>query len=97
MTTTELLIDYGFTPNLRGYYYLKKAIDFISTTPDDDIIATTKILYPALGLTFDTSEASIERAIRYSIAMNDSEKIKRIKKPTNTTIIMLLAEIKRDS
>lgn len=62
----EVLLTIGIPPNLLGYSYILYALELILLNPLY-LNAITKKLYIDIGKKYDTSPASVERAIRTAI------------------------------
>ena len=62
----EVLASLGTPMHVRGYQYLKTAIELTARTPSL-VSAITKMLYPQLALMYDTSPSCVERAMRHAI------------------------------
>lgn len=63
---TEILKELGIPVHLKGYPYLRNAIE--RAVKDEDIInAVTKVLYPAVAKEYKTTGSKVERAIRHAI------------------------------
>ena len=52
--------------HIKGYQYLREAI-IIAVNEMDVINAITKVLYPQVAKTFQTTPSRVERAIRHAI------------------------------
>lgn len=102
---SSLLRDMGFKTNLKGYYYIPKAVSIIckSTIPCD--VSMTKTVYPMVSKAFGTTNSRVERAMRHSLecAFETGEKelidkvfscsVSPLKgKPTNSEFLFRLAE-----
>ena len=63
---TSIIKALGISANLKGYYYLRYAIELMinDITLIDGI---TKVIYPKIAERFDTNPLSAERAIRHAI------------------------------
>lgn len=87
MEIQKLLLKKGFSPHLKGFDYLVKAVRLWN----DDIRYShnvTTLLYPSIAELYGTSASSVERAISHLI---DSTGIKH----TNSELIARIAlEIK---
>ncbi|MDL2234802.1 sporulation transcription factor Spo0A [Christensenellaceae bacterium OttesenSCG-928-L17] len=57
----------GVPAHLRGYHYLRTAIQYFATAEDPSCIAVTKDVYPAIAQQYNTRPALVERAIRNAI------------------------------
>ena len=63
---TKIIKRLGISTNLKGYYYIREAIELI--IKDLNYVgALTKRLYPDVAKKFDTTASRVERAIRHSI------------------------------
>ena len=98
------LRDLGVAANVRGYNYLKTALDLGCKNPLV-IEMITKCLYPEIAKLYKTTSSRVERAIRHAIEISwnrgSEELIKEIwgytispekEKPTNSEYIAALAE-----
>lgn len=63
---TSIIKELGVSANVKGYYYVRYAIELMinDITLIDGI---TKVIYPKVAETFDTTPLSAERAIRHAI------------------------------
>ena len=101
---TELLHELGVPAHIRGYQYLRYAIELV--IKDITILnSITKSLYPEIAIKFDTTPNRVERAIRHAIETSwersELDVINRLfrytirndrGKPTNSEFIALLAD-----
>lgn len=100
----ELLRRAGVPANIRGYDYLKDALD-ICYNDKSYLKAVTKRLYPAIAKREDTTSSRVERAIRHAIEVSwgrgDLETLQKIfgyttnanhDHPTNSEFIATLTE-----
>lgn len=64
-TITSIIQELGLMPHLKGYHYIRTAIEMIleDTTYLDKITA----LYSVIGKKYETSGSKVERAIRHCI------------------------------
>lgn len=63
---TNILRDIGVPAHIKGYHYLREAL--IIVAKDMDVInALTKVLYPQIARTFQTTSAGVVRALRYAV------------------------------
>jgi len=62
----KTLLNLGISPNTKGYRYLRDGI-IICTTYDSKVALTNKFIYAQLAKEYNTTEASIERAVRHAI------------------------------
>ena len=101
---TNIIHDIGVPAHIKGYQYLREAI--IIAVEDMDVInAITKILYPQVAKTFQTTPSRVERAIRHAIEVawdrGDLDTLQKFfgytvsntkGKPTNSEFIALIAD-----
>ena len=101
---TGIIHEIGVPAHIKGYQYLREAI--IIAVGDMDVInAITKILYPQVAKTFQTTPSRVERAIRHAIEVawdrGDLDTLQRFfgytvsntkGKPTNSEFIALIAD-----
>ncbi len=101
---TSIIHEIGVPAHIKGYQYLREAI--IIAVGDMDVInAITKILYPQVAKTFQTTPSRVERAIRHAIEVawdrGDLDTLQRFfgytvsntkGKPTNSEFIALIAD-----
>ena len=101
---TNIIHEIGVPAHIKGYQYLREAI--IIAVEDMDVInAITKILYPQVAKTFQTTPSRVERAIRHAIEVawdrGDLDTLQRFfgytvsntkGKPTNSEFIALIAD-----
>ncbi|MCC8014058.1 MAG: sporulation initiation factor Spo0A C-terminal domain-containing protein [Eubacterium sp.] len=104
MSSSDLLLRLGITPNLKGYRYGVLAINMVLA--DESLAsAVTKEVYPEIARTFKTTPTRAERAIRHAIEVMmlraDNDFLLKIfgsiinndrRKPTNSEFIATLAE-----
>jgi two-component system response regulator (stage 0 sporulation protein A) len=99
--TSAILRCLGIGFHMRGYAYIKQAVEMML---EDPTYATgiTKRLYPDLGRLFCTNDKCIERAIRFAISrMNCSDDVKTSlfgyaeESYTNKEFLATIAEILR--
>ena len=101
---TEVIHEIGVPAHIKGYQYLREAI-ILSVNNMEMINAVTKVLYPEVAKTFDTTPSRVERAIRHAIEVawdrGDIEILQKffgytvsnIKgKPTNSEFIAMIAD-----
>lgn len=63
---TDIIHEIGVPAHIKGYTYLREAI--VLAVKDMDIInAVTKVLYPTVAKTYNTTASRVERAIRHAI------------------------------
>ena len=101
---TSIIHEIGVPAHIKGYQYLREAI--IIAVHDMDVInAITKVLYPQVAKTFQTTPSRVERAIRHAIEVawdrGDLDTLQRFfgytvsntkGKPTNSEFIALIAD-----
>ena len=63
---TSIIHEIGVPAHIKGYQYLREAI-IIAVNDMDVINAITKVLYPQVAKTFQTTPSRVERAIRHAI------------------------------
>lgn len=91
-----ILQEAGIPPHIKGYLYLREAIQMIYE--DSGLLGSvTKVVYPTIAHTFETEASRVERAIRHAIEVSWSkgnmEQFHQSKqKPTNSGFIALAAE-----
>ena len=71
ITESHSTSDAGFvigsgTAHIKGYQYLREAI-IMSVNDPEMLNSITKILYPTIAKTFQTTSSRVERAIRHAI------------------------------
>ena len=101
---TGIIHEIGVPAHIKGYQYLREAI-IISVNDMDVINAITKVLYPQVAKTFQTTPSRVERAIRHAIEVawdrGDLDTLQRFfgytvsntkGKPTNSEFIALIAD-----
>ena len=101
---TAVIHEIGVPAHIKGYQYLREAI--IIAVGDMDVInGITKVLYPQVAKTFQTTPSRVERAIRHAIEVawdrGDLDTLQRFfgytvsntkGKPTNSEFIALIAD-----
>ena len=101
---TGIIHEIGVPAHIKGYQFLREAI--IIAVGDMDVInAITKVLYPQVAKTFQTTPSRVERAIRHAIEVawdrGDLDTLQRFfgytvsntkGKPTNSEFIALIAD-----
>lgn len=86
---TKRIQESGIPPHVKGYMYLKDAID-MAYHDAQSIGSITKILYPTIANKYNTTPSCVERAIRHSIKIAWDKKGE--KKPRNGHYIASIAE-----
>lgn len=63
---TDIIHQIGVPAHIKGYHYLRTAI--LSAIEDQALLdSVTKLLYPTVAKTYDTTSSRVERAIRHAI------------------------------
>ena len=101
---TAIIHEIGVPAHIKGYQYLREAI-IIAVNDMDVINAITKVLYPQVAKTFQTTPSRVERAIRHAIEVawdrGDLDTLQRFfgytvsntkGKPTNSEFIAMIAD-----
>ncbi len=101
---TDMIHDIGVPAHIKGYQYLREAI-MMSVKDQNMINSITKVLYPTIAKTYQTTPSRVERAIRHAIEVAWSRgKMETLEtffgytvnigkgKPTNSEFIALLAD-----
>lgn len=66
---TNVLRELGVPAHIKGYSYLREAL--VTTVKDPTLTESiTKVLYPAIAATFNTTPSRVERAIRHAIEVS---------------------------
>lgn len=100
----DVLLELGFSANLRGYMYLREAVELVKEE-ESFLKSIGKGLYTKIAEDYDTTPSRVERAIRHAISaawekdaneklqkMFDTEiKFKKVR-PSNSELIALLAD-----
>lgn len=103
-TITAIIKEIGVPAHIKGYAYLREAIQMVYL--DVDLLGSiTKILYPDIAKKFDTTPSRVERAIRHAIEVawnrGNYESISKMfgytvhhlkSKPTNSEFIAMIAD-----
>lgn len=101
---TKIFHEIGVPAHIRGYLYLREAITMVYN--DIELLSSiTKILYPEIAKTYNTTASRVERAIRHAIEVAWSRgNIDAISdlfgytidvakaKPTNSEFIAMIAD-----
>ena len=66
LMVTEIIHQIGVPAHFKGYHYLREAI-ILSVKNSDIINSVTKLLYPTVAKTYNTTSSRVERAIRHAI------------------------------
>lgn len=63
---TDIIHQLGVPAHIKGYHYLRSAI--LYSIEDKTLLeSVTKLLYPTVANTYDTTSSRVERAIRHAI------------------------------
>lgn len=104
MQITHLVKEIGIPAHIKGYGYLREAIQMVYL--DVDLLSSvTKVLYPEIAKKFDTTPSRVERAIRHAIEVawnrGNYEAIADLfgysshhmkQKPTNSEFVAMVAD-----
>jgi two-component system response regulator (stage 0 sporulation protein A) len=101
---TNIIHEIGVPAHIKGYLYLREAI-MLAVKDMDVINAVTKVLYPTIAKTFNTTASRVERAIRHAIEVawdrGDIDILQKFfgytvsntkGKPTNSEFIAMIAD-----
>ncbi len=66
VTVSEIMHQIGVPAHIKGYQYLREAI-ILSVNNTEMMNSVTKLLYPTVAKTFNTTSSRVERAIRHAI------------------------------
>lgn len=66
VTISEIMHQIGVPAHIKGYQYLREAI-ILSINNTEMMNSVTKLLYPTVAKTFNTTPSRVERAIRHAI------------------------------
>lgn len=103
-TITSIIKEIGVPAHIKGYAFLREAIQMVYT--DVDLLGSvTKILYPDIAKKFNTTPSRVERAIRHAIEVawnrGNYDVISKMfgytvhhlkSKPTNSEFIAMIAD-----
>lgn len=101
---TSIIHEIGVPAHIKGYMYLREAITLVYH--DIELLGTvTKVLYPDIAKSFNTTPSRVERAIRHAIEVawgrGNIESISKMfgytvnvskSKPTNSEFIAMVAD-----
>lgn len=63
---TDIIHQIGIPAHIKGYHYLRTAI--LSAIENQSLLdSVTKMLYPTVAKTYETTSSRVERAIRHAI------------------------------
>lgn len=101
---TQMLHEIGIPAHIKGYQYLRDAIS-MAVADQDMLTSVTKVLYPTIAKSHQTTPSRVERAIRHAIEVAWSRgKMDTINeifgytvsngkgKPTNSEFIALISD-----
>ena len=101
---TAIIHEIGVPAHIKGYQYLREAI-MVAVRDREAVGAITKVLYPSVARTFNTTPSRVERAIRHAIEVawdrGDLETLQKFfgytvshvkGKPTNSEFIAMIAD-----
>ncbi len=63
---SDIMRQIGVPAHIKGYHYLRTSI-LLSVLDDEMLGSVTKILYPTVAKTYNTTSSRVERAIRHAI------------------------------
>ncbi len=66
VTISEIMHQIGVPAHIKGYQYLREAIA-LSINDREMMSSVTKVLYPTVAKTYQTTSSRVERAIRHAI------------------------------
>src|SRR5574344_1361999 len=66
---SKLLHDLGMPSHIKGYQYIRDAIELMQTNPQY-LGGITKFLYPFIAEKYQTTSSRVERAIRHAIEVS---------------------------
>ncbi|WP_339250478.1 sporulation transcription factor Spo0A [Sporosarcina sp. FSL W8-0480] len=103
-TITTIIKEIGVPAHIKGYAFLREAIQMVYT--DNDLLGSvTKVLYPDIAERYKTTPSRVERAIRHAIEVawnrGNYDTISKIfgytvhhlkSKPTNSEFIAMIAD-----
>ena len=69
ISVTRILHELGVPSHIKGYQYIREGIMLIYDNPGF-IGGITKVLYPDIARTYDTTVSRVERAIRHAIEVS---------------------------
>lgn len=66
---SEIMLDMGIPAHLKGYHYMRRAV--IMAVEDMKVVGSvTKLLYPEIARSYNTTDGKVERAIRNAIEIS---------------------------
>lgn len=98
---SSILNKLGVSPSIKGYYYVRTAIEMV-VNDKESLIGITKRMYPEIGKEYSSSASKVERGIRHAIesawkkgasnVFRDLTGFNFEEKPTNCQFIAGVAE-----
>ena len=102
---SQILSDIGVPAHIRGYMYLREAIQMILQGKNDLLGSVTKELYPRIAEKYASTDSRVERSIRHAIAVvwerGDAQMTQKMfahasnaktGKPTNSEFMAVIAD-----
>lgn len=66
---SEMMLDMGIPAHLKGYHYMRTAV--LMAVGDMKVVGSvTKLLYPEIAKSYNTTDGKVERAIRNAIEIS---------------------------
>lgn len=66
---SEMMLDMGIPAHLKGYHYMRTAV--LLAVEDMKVVGSvTKLLYPEIAKSYNTTDGKVERAIRNAIEIS---------------------------
>lgn len=88
MKVTKMLEDFGFSPHLKGFYYIRSGILYMYCSGQNHAM---KVLYKEIARQYATTSSRVEKAIRTSIDYAYKNRYEVLvvegRKPTNSQLI----------
>ena len=101
---SQLLNGMGITASIKGYHYLRTGI-LMALQNREALEGVTKVMYPGIARTYQTSSSKVERAIRHAITSSWERGGDRVfgevlgcglaHRPTNSQFIAVVSEFLR--
>lgn len=66
IVVSDIMHQIGVPAHIKGYQYLRKAI-ILSVEDEEMMSSVTKVLYPTVAKSYNTTPSRVERAIRHAI------------------------------
>lgn len=64
---SDVLLALEIPPSLKGFHYLKSAIEFVMGMGDDVLSSFCKVVYSEVASVYDTTPTRVERSMRTAI------------------------------